>query len=240
MGPYIKDGHYMYGENQYCNPRPPYYNCIHHHKQPCIRDFPNKVPFTDGTPFKPDDSDATDEINRTALQFNLVNIETRLITSLDITLYGTSKDLDKHFVMEIGKRYAITYMTEAGYKITTGILREISNNVPATCLRYIGDFTAPATSAYIGMDCSTAGQSDRRLIYIATIRDITELAEDDTPPTLDVTTDSQKIDAIYEAIKNGDFGSSTECADDCSCRPVVGEEEEVKSDVPEDGDIIWM
>ena len=213
MGPFIKDCHFQYGKNACCYPKPTFYDCITH-LQPAIRDFPNKCPYTDGTPFIPDQSEPSDSINRDTLKYNLVNIETKLITSLDVTLYGTGKELDKHFVMEIGKRYSITYITEAGFKVATGVLREISNNIPDTCTRYIGEYRAPAINAYLGMDCSKEGESDKRLIYICSIRDIEELADGQEPSNFESLSDSEKLAAIYEAIKNGTLVVNCE---NCPC-----------------------
>lgn len=232
MGPYINDGHYMYGKNECCFPRPPFYECITH-LQPCIRDFHHCCrPDGDGTPFKPDDSDSSGEINRDSLQFNLVNIETKLIRNLDITLYGTSKDLDKHIVLEPGKRYSITYMTECGFKTANGVLKEISNNVPDECIRYIGDYRTPAINAYIGMDCSTEGSSDKRLIYINSIRDIKELADGETPPSYDSMSDSEKLEAIYEAIKEGKLVIN---CDKCNCNKDTSTDESTKDNTDSSG-----
>lgn len=234
MGPYIKDGHYMFG-NTFCeNGRPPYYNCIPHHQQPGLRDFPNKQPFTDGTPFHPDSNNpnctgncgcgnGTGNVVRSPLMYNLVNIETKLITSLQITLYGVTKDLDKEIIMEIGKRYAITYITESGFKTADGILKEISKAIPDNCMRYIGEYNATAVQAYIGMDCSDKGISDKRMIYICSIRDIQPLEFDEEfvePDTsnpedaqtiedldlkIDILSDKMdgKMDEILEAVEHG-------------------------------------
>ena len=82
--------------------------------------------------------------------------------------------------MKTGSRYAVTYITEHGLITSIGRLEIIGDSVPDVCTRYVNATNmAAASTAYIGMDCSTEGNSDKRKIYIATIRFI-QAIEDDT------------------------------------------------------------
>lgn len=116
---------------------------------------------------------------RDPLMFNVINIETSVIKTLNVTIYGTDPEQDKTIEMRVGNRYAITYITEHGLITSVGRLEVISDSVPDACTRYIGSNNmAAASTAYIGVDCSTEGNSDKRKIYIATIRYIQAI--DDT------------------------------------------------------------
>lgn len=135
---------------------------------------------------------ASDGIIRDPLMFNVVNIETSVIKTLKVTIYGTSTDQDKTVEMKVGNRYAITYITEHGLITSVGRLELISESVPDNCTRYINATNMAAVStAYIGMDCSTLGNSDKRKIYIGTIRYIQELADNEQPEDV-ITTKSLK------------------------------------------------
>lgn len=117
-------------------------------------------------------------IIRDPLMFNVVNIETSVVKTLKVTIYGTSSDQDKTVEMKVGNRYAITYITEHGLITSVGRLELISESVPDTCTRYINTTNmAAASTAYIGVDCSTECNSDKRKIYIATIRYIQALED---------------------------------------------------------------
>lgn len=208
MGPYSTDGHYMYG-NTFVTPKPPYYDSIKHHHAPCIRKFPIPPRGDDGCPYLPDDSESNGEIIRNPLTYNLMNIETKLKYSLWIKLYGTKEDMDKELTLEIGKRYAITYLTERGIDIADGTLQVISPSIPDECRRYIGEYDDNAKSAYIGIDCSTTGKSDKRMIYIASIRYIEELEDGEdydnplnNPTDIEMMSDSQKLSAILELLRD--------------------------------------
>lgn len=178
MYPYIINGHYMYG-NTFIQPRPPYYTCINHHKAPCIREMPGPTIYhDDGTPYEAPVENGTGELSRDKVAASVVNIETQLVKMLKITLYNIDRTKDITITMEIGKRYAVRYMTENGLQTADGYLRIISAGIPEECVKYIGNYTKEATQAYIGMDCSKKGVSERKLIYVHTIRYI-EFLEDD-------------------------------------------------------------
>ena len=115
---------------------------------------------------------------RDPLVTSIVNIETSIIKTLKITLYGNTTKKDKTVEMKTGSRYAVTYITEHGMATSVGYLEIIGDSVPDECTRYInGTNTAAISSAYIGMDCSTEGHSNKRKIYISTIRLVQELED---------------------------------------------------------------
>ena len=149
-------------------------------------DSANKIdaPYTDpNTGNKCECNDcpfSTGGIVRDPLMFSVVNIETSIIKTLKVTIYGTSAEQDKTVDLKMGNRYAITYITEHGLITSVGRLELISESVPDACTRYINTTNmAAASTAYIGMDCSTEYNSDKRKIYIATIRYIQEINDGD-------------------------------------------------------------
>jgi len=157
-------------------------------------------------------------IIRDPLMFNVVNIETSIVKTLKLTLYGTSSDKDKTVEMKEGNRYAVTYITERGMVTSVGYLELISDSVPDKCTRYIGGANSMATvsSAYIGMDCSTEGHSDKRKIYIATIRFVQALEEGETPDIEEVKSMRERLQELLDAIENGElvFCDKKSCCDD--------------------------
>ena len=198
--------HYFYGVTEYDQPNMPRYDCGIRHKSPGLRDFPFNVIRDDGSPYKEYTSESycesCNKCNRVArfnTMNNLVNIETYIDKILTITLYGTSKDLDKTVKMRLGNKYCITYITEKGLQTVTGIFKEISSNIPDECTRYIGIYNSISTAAYIGMDCSTAGESDKRLIYIASIRYVEELFDDQDDQYTDLSQE-EKLNYLYTNI----------------------------------------
>lgn len=143
------------------------------------------------------------EIIRDPLMYNVVNIETAIIKTLRVTIYGTSAVQDKTIDMQTGKRYAITYITEHGLIMSVGRLEVIGDSVPDTCTRYINtNNLAAASSAYIGLDCSSEGRSDKRKIYIATIRYIQELADGEVAENvITEKTTKQRIDELLNNLE---------------------------------------
>lgn len=193
------DGYYMYGISEYDQPSIPYYNASIYHKGD-IREFPCKAIKDDGAPYleyiTPNcciKCKKCNGINRSILINTFVNIQSYIDKVLVIKLYGTTKDLDKTIKMNIGKKYCISYITEKGLAIVTGIFKEISENTPDKCITYIGNFGNITTTAYIGMDCSTEGQSDKRLIYIGSIRNIEEIFDEDDDPYYNLTQEEKII-----------------------------------------------
>ena len=100
-------------------------------------------------------------------------------SSLELTLYGVTEKDDKKVILETGKCYTVKYITECGLQVITGILTIIDSNIPLTPLRYVGEYNNEyVDTCYIGLDCSTVGKSDRRKIFISSIRDIEEYIEE--------------------------------------------------------------
>ena len=179
-GPYIRDGHYVYG-NMHNQPYPAYYNSSWYHRKPPRRFISDMNFFDDGTAYICDNnpSDPDEPINRNSSVRNIINIETIAFRTLRIKLYAVKEEDDTDITLELGKAYSITYITEGGLKVATGILKIIDTSIPDTCVRYIGDFNETIATAWIGIDCSTTGKSDKRKIFIASIRAIEEAAIDD-------------------------------------------------------------
>jgi hypothetical protein len=155
----------------------------------------------------------TNGLDRNPLMFNVFDIETSIIKTLKVTIYGSSKDQDKTIEMKTGERYAVTYITEHGLITSVGRLELISESVPDDCTRYIKtNNMAVASTAYIGMDCSTEGNSDKRKIYIATIRYIQKLEDDETIETEEVKTLRTRLQELLDAIESGEL---VFCNKDC-------------------------
>lgn len=151
---------------------------------------------------------APNGIIRDPLMFNVVNIETSIIKTLKVTIYGVSPDQDKTVEMKIGNRYAVTYITEHGLITSVGRLELISESVPDDCTRYINtNNMAAASTAYIGMDCSSEGNSDKRKIYIGTIRYI-QLIEDGKEEEAVTTTKPirERLEELLESFEKGELG----------------------------------
>ena len=187
-GPYIRDGHYMYG-NCFIQPYPAYYNCSWYHRKPPRRYISDLEVHDDGCMYVAEDPlDPNAPIIRSSIAGKVINIETLAFRSLRIKLYAMNEEDDIDLVLEIGKQYAVTYMSEGGLKVANGVLKVIDSAIPDECVRYIGQFNETVATAWIGLDCSTAGKSDKRKIFIASIRGIEEVPEDDEsyiPPTID-------------------------------------------------------
>lgn len=155
-------------------------------------------------------------IIRDPLAYSVVNIETSVVKTLKVTLYGTFKDMDKTVEMKVGNRYSITYITEQGLITSVGYLELISDSVPDKCTRYVGgtNSVATASTAYIGMDCSTEGHSDKRKIYIASIRYIQALEDDEVIDPVEVKSLRDKLQELLDAIEKGEL---VFCNKDCGC-----------------------
>ena len=154
------------------------------------------------------------EIIRDPLMYNLIDITTEVVKTLKVTLYGRTKDLDKTIEMKTGGRYAVTYATEHGLIKSVGYLEVISSAIPDTCTRYINtNNQSAAANAYIAMDCSTEGHSDKRKIYVATIRQIEELDTDETPDPLEYKTTKERLEDLLNKIDKGElvFCKKDEC-----------------------------
>ena len=175
MSTYISNGNYMYGISEYDQPCVPYYNDTIYHKKPDIREFSCKKIKDDGYPYIAQlaypnccaTCNKCNAVNRNTIINNFINIETYIDRILTITLYATTKDKDEIVKMKIGNKYCITYLTENGLQTVTGVFKEVSENVPDECLRYIGNFNSVTSAAYICLDCSSVGSSDKRFVLIA-------------------------------------------------------------------------
>lgn len=199
--------HYVYGQIPHY-PEMPYYNCAITHKGTGFRDFPCNAIKDDGVPYQVYTAesycDSCNRCNRVArynTMNNLVNIETYIDKVLTVTLYGAKKELDKTIKMRIGNKYCITYVTERGLQTVTGIFKEVSTNMPDECTKYIGIYNTISSTAYIGMDCSTEGSSDKRLIYIASIRYIEELFDDESAEFADLSQE-EKLNYLYTNVSS--------------------------------------
>lgn len=206
--PYINNGNYMYGVSEYDQPSIPYYNSTLEHKKPPLREFPSKAIKDDGEPYKQliqpkccETCNKCNAINRNTIVNNFINIETYIDKILTVTLYGPTKEYDKTVKLKIGNKYCITYITEYGLQTTTGVFKELSDNIPDDCLRYIGNYSSVTSAAYIGVDCSSVGCSDKKLIYIASIRYIEEVFDEDEDPYASLT-QQEKIIKLYADIQS--------------------------------------
>ena len=167
---------------------------------------------------------------------NIINIETSVVKTLKVTLYGLTPDKDKTTEMKTGNRYAVTYITEHGLITSVGYLELISDSIPDECTRYINTTNmAAASTAYIGMDCSTEGHSDKRKIYIATIRCIQELNDGEEPEIVETKTNAERLDEFLDNVENGDLVFCGEC--DNHNKPEDGGDIEIR-DPDDDGDAV--
>ena len=186
-GPYINRGNYVYGINELTQPCPAYYN---HMRQHSGRDFSklasDKV-RDDGYPYLSNSylkepsccigcgRCTRNGVSRNQLLSSVVNVETSCEKIITITFYGTSEDLDKTVTLHVGDKYCMSYVTENGVESVTGILKGVSQNMPDECTMWIGQYGNTVTTAYLELDCSTEGKSDKRMIYIASLRHIEEI-----------------------------------------------------------------
>ena len=204
-GPYIKDSHYVYGKPLQ-QPYPAYYNSSWYHRKPPRRYLSDMLWFLDdGSAYTIDNrpSDPNERVNRSLKNINVLNIETVAMHSLRIKLYGPTEEEDIDLILEIGKMYDIMYVTEGGLKIAHGVLKLIDSTIPDTCTRYIGEFNSTVNTAWIALDCSTVGKSDKRKIYIASIRFIQEVEDpeyNELSVELEDMSDSQKLNEILEQL----------------------------------------
>ena len=209
-GPHTRDDHYVYGKPiPIRQPYPAYYNSSWYHRRPPRRFLSDMLWFLDdGSSYTIDNrpSDPNAKINRSLSKVNIINIETVAIHSLRIKLYGATEEDDTDLTLELGKKYDIMYVTEGGLTVARGILKVIDSAIPDTCTRYIGEFNSLVNSAYIGMDCSTEGNSDKRKIYIASIRAIQEVIDEETEQLIaeNDLTDSEKLDYMMSLLPGVD------------------------------------
>lgn len=241
MKSYITNGHYMFG-NTFIQPEMPMYNNIHCHSMAntyrAIPPYPDvechnctcncnylgyendgtkvDVPYNDNTNNNNCNcTECPNDIIRDPLMYNVINIETSVIRTLKIKLYGINPSDDKIIEMNIGKRYAVTYITEHGMVTSVGYLETVSNNIPDECIRYINSNNISiASTAYIGMDCSKEGHSDKRKIYISSIRYIQDLNEsEDEAEIIETKSMKTRLQELLDAIDKGEL---VFCKNNCS------------------------
>lgn len=109
----------------------------------------------------------------------VINIETKLLISVQLTLYGVREEDDITVILTEGQQYCMYYVTEEGVFKATGYLKVIDTSIPTREYQYIGNTEPTAQNAYIILDCSTIGNADIKKIYINTIRSITEVTGDE-------------------------------------------------------------
>lgn len=210
-GPYINDFNYLYGINECIHNEPslPKYNSTLHHKKPGIREIPTDAIRDDGFPYSYESyysqsnpcksCNKCNKIIRSNFINNIINIESKVNKILNIKLYGVTKDLDTSINLYDGNKYCISYITEHGLETVTGIFKGVSTNTPDECTRYIGNFDVSSSAAYIALDCSTEGNSDKRLIYISSIRYINEILDDSSDP-YKYFTEEEKLRALVTSV----------------------------------------
>ena len=204
-GPYVQDGHYMYG-NMLNQPYPAYYNSSWYHREPPRRSLSSLIEFfDDGSVYvgdaKPNGTKPGPIVRGTST--NIINVETIAFKSLRVKLYALKEEDDVDVLLELGKRYSVTYITEGGMMLATGILKYIDSSIPDTCTRYVGEFNETVATAWIGLDCSTEGRSDKRKIYVASIRGLEDATDPDyVPPEIDpeIMSDSEMLIALMKAM----------------------------------------
>lgn len=258
MYSHIINGHYMYG-NTFIQPEMVHYKNIPMHAMaPIIRNIPpypdvdmctacHHVNINDdGIAYtNPDDESQTcdcdcpvcvKEIIRDPMALNVVNIETSIVKTLKITLYGITKDKDVTIEMKQGGRYAVTYVTESGLITSIGYLELISTSIPDTCTRYIGGANSQVTAAnaYIGMDCSTEGHSNKCKIYISTIRNIQVLKDGEQVETEDAKTTKERLNELLSKIESGElvFCNKETCMNSSSDNSTDSSDEDTTTDNP--------
>lgn len=109
---------------------------------------------------------------------SIINIETKLIITLQITLYGAKEEDDVTLILSEGKTYEVCYITEEGVFKIKGMLTTIDTSIPIREYQYIGNTEPIASSAYLIFDCSNIGKSDVKKVFINSIRSIEEVAAD--------------------------------------------------------------
>jgi len=213
--PYLAQRAFCYGQT-FFDPEVPYYNSGNkYHRKPAPRQFPDHRRFEDGSEYIEDTSGSeSGEMIRFGGEIpTILNMESYIKKSIVLTFYGMKEEDDKTIELELDKRYAITYITEYGVKVADGYLRYISSSIPDDCVKYAGNYSSEAMAAFIGMDCSSKGVSDKRKIYLNTIRAVEALGDDEdyTPPAV-AGTISDLLKMILDRVNY---------LDRCECKPVV-------------------
>lgn len=163
-------------------PKPPICPCHHHGepgKLPPIKRPDHDDKYYEHPPYIPSAQGCNCKIPDRMPVSNIINVESQLLITLKITLYGVREEDDKTIILENGKEYIITYITEDGVRQITGILRYIDYNIPTECVRYIGEYNTVTDQSYIIVDGSTAGYSNIVKVFIRSLRDIIEVKKEE-------------------------------------------------------------
>lgn len=163
-------------------PKPPICPCHHHGepgKLPPIKRPDHDDKYYEHPPYIPSAQGCNCKIPDRMPVSNIINVESQLLITLKITLYGVREEDDKTVILENGKEYIITYITEDGVRQITGILRYIDYNIPTECVRYIGEYNTVTDQSYIIVDGSTAGYSNIVKVFIRSLRDIIEVKKEE-------------------------------------------------------------
>ena len=163
-------------------PKPPICPCHYHGepgKLPPIKRPDHDDKYYEHPPYIPSAQGCNCKIHDRMPVSNIINVESQLLITLKITLYGVREEDDKTIILENGKEYIITYITEDGVRQITGILRYIDYNIPTECVRYIGEYNTVTDQSYIIVDGSTAGYSNIVKVFIRSLRDIVEVKKEE-------------------------------------------------------------
>ena len=163
-------------------PKPPICPCHYHGepgKLPPIKRPDHDDKYYEHPPYIPSAQGCNCKIPDRMPVSNIINVESQLLITLKITLYGVREEDDKTIILENGKEYIITYITEDGVRQITGILRYIDYNIPTECVRYIGEYNTVTDQSYIIVDGSTAGYSNIVKVFIRSLRDIVEVKKEE-------------------------------------------------------------
>ena len=164
-------------------PKPPICPCHYHGepgKLPPIKRPDHDDKYYEHPPYIPSAQGCNCKIPDRMPVSNIINAESQLLITLKITLYGVREEDDKTIILENGKEYIITYITEDGVRQITGILRYIDYNIPTECVRYIGEYNTVTDQSYIIVDGSTAGYSNIVKVFIRSLRDIVEVKKEES------------------------------------------------------------
>ena len=231
--PFFGQIHEPYG------PKPPICDCCHNHgkpeKLPPIKRPEHPDDYYVNPPYIPSAVECNCKIPDRYPVSNIINVESQLLITLKITLYGVKEEDDKTVILENGKKYNITYLTESGVKNITGILRYIDTTIPTDCIRYIGEYNEVADFAYIIVDGSTEGNSNIVKIFIRSLRSIDEIKDttDDSTSnsTSESNSDSQSISASESESISASESESTNISESNSDSQSVSESESESTSV---------
>lgn len=201
-GPYLTRRAYMYGRT-FFDQEVPQYAAVKHHNLPLRTDKKPYYPYDDGMDYQIDESPegilTKEEIEALGLK-SITELESRIKKTLVITIYGSSKEEDKTVELIENKKYSIVYITRFGMKKIEGKFRFISTSTPELSTKYINQDAASFAQSYIGIDCSKEGESDKRVIYINTIRDIKLIEEITIPQIAPGEGTNSKLEEILKSI----------------------------------------